>query len=90
MHTQIAKMSLQDIVNKAGSFRALFGSIEASGVAEKQVQDAFSEDGPFRAQGRVIRNGRTTVVAEAEIRDSKGVLCARGIGTWLVLLSIGS
>jgi acyl-CoA thioesterase len=46
-------------------------------------------NGPFRAQGRVIRNGRTTVVAQGEIRDSKGVLCAMGIGTWLILSSSG-
>ena len=42
-------------------------------------------DGPFRVLGRVIRAGRTAIVAEGEIRDSKDVLCAKGIGTWLVL-----
>ena len=42
-------------------------------------------NGPFRATGRVIRAGRTTIVAEGEIRDSRDVLCAKGIGTWQVL-----
>jgi uncharacterized protein (TIGR00369 family) len=47
-------------------------------------------DGPFDVMGRVVRNGRTVVVAEGEIRDSKGVLCAKGMGTWLTLGSTGS
>jgi uncharacterized protein (TIGR00369 family) len=42
-------------------------------------------DGPFRVLGRVIRSGKTAVVAEGEIRDSKDRLCAKGIGTWLTL-----
>jgi uncharacterized protein (TIGR00369 family) len=45
-------------------------------------------DGPFSVVGRVIRAGRTAMVAEGEIRDSKDVLCAKGIGTWLVLSRI--
>jgi uncharacterized protein (TIGR00369 family) len=45
-------------------------------------------DGPFHVLGRVIRTGKTAIVAEGEIRDSKGVLCAKGIGTWLVLSRI--
>jgi len=40
-------------------------------------------DGPFHVLGRVIRSGRTAIVAEGEIRDAKGRLCAKGIGTWL-------
>jgi uncharacterized protein (TIGR00369 family) len=46
-------------------------------------------DRSFQVVGRVIRNGRTAMVAEGEIRDSKGVLCAKGIGTWLILPSSG-
>jgi acyl-CoA thioesterase len=157
-------MSLQDMVDKAGSFKALFDSLKAAGAdVEEQVQGALSRDrifgyigfkieklesgnvqlsfpmsenitrwggmvhggvvmtsldnacglavmtvnpgknqvtvelkvnflepltdGPFRVAGRVIRNGRTAMVAEAELRDSKGVLCAKGIGTWLILSS---
>lgn len=44
-------------------------------------------DGPFRVLGKVIRDGRTAIVAEAEVRDSKGALCAKGIGTWMVRTS---
>ena len=157
-------MSFRAIVDKAGSFKALFESMKASGAdVEGQVQEAFEHDnifgfigfrvervesgsvqlsfplsenatrwggmvhggvvmtaldnacglavmtvnpgkdqvtmelkvnfleqltdGPFKVQGRVIRSGRTAIVAEGEIRDSKGVLCAKGIGTWLVLNS---
>lgn len=159
-------MSFRNIIEKAGSFRALFDSLKASGAdVEKQVQQAFENDrifryigfsvekvesgsvllsfpmsenatrwggivhggvimtaldnacglavmtvnpgkdqvtmelkvnfleqladGPFHVQGRVIRSGRTAIVAEGEIRDSKSVLCAKGIGTWLVLRSNG-
>ncbi len=42
-------------------------------------------DGPFRVMGHVIRAGKTAIVAEGEIRDSRDVLCAKGIGTWLVM-----
>ena len=45
------------------------------------------KDGTFHVQGSVVRAGRTAIVAEGEIRDSKGVLCAKGLGTWLVLRS---
>jgi uncharacterized protein (TIGR00369 family) len=48
------------------------------------------KDGPFHVHGKVIRTGRTAIVAEGEVKDSKGVLCAKGIGTWLVLRSSGS
>jgi acyl-CoA thioesterase len=157
-------MSFRDIVNKAGSFKALIGNLKASGAdVEKAVQQAFENDrifryigftvdevepgsvrlsfplsenttrwggmvhggvvmtaldttcglavmtvnpgkdqvtmelevnfleqltdGPFYVQGKVIRSGRTAIVAEGEIRDSKDALCAKGIGTWLVLNS---
>jgi acyl-CoA thioesterase len=155
-------MSFRNLVEKAGSFKALMESAKANGVdIEEQVQRAFEGDGifryvnlrvdkvdsgnvqlsfpmsekvtrwggmvhggvvmtaldnacglavmtvnpgknqvtmelkvnflepltngPFRVLGRVIRAGRTAIVAEGEIRDSKDVLCAKGIGTWLVL-----
>jgi uncharacterized protein (TIGR00369 family) len=158
-------MSFRNLVEKAGSFKALFESSKAQGVnIEQQVQEAFENDrifryvgfkvdkvesgsvqlsfpysdnvtrwggivhggvvmtaldntcglavmtvnpgmnqvtmefkvnflepltdGPFRVQGQVIRTGRTAIVAEGEIRDAKGVLCAKGIGTWLVLSRI--
>jgi acyl-CoA thioesterase len=153
-------MSFHDLIERAGSFKALFDGLKATGVdVEKQVQQAFENerlfkyvgfsiekidegvvqmsfpfsenltrrggmvhggvvaialdnacglavmtvnpkknqvtmelkinflerltDGPFHVSGRVIRSGRTAVVAEGEIRDSKDRLCAKGIGTWL-------
>lgn len=41
--------------------------------------------GPFRATGRVVRAGKTVAVAEGEIRDADGRLCAKGMGTWLMI-----
>lgn len=38
--------------------------------------------GPFKAAGKVVRAGSTTAVAEGEIRDADGKLCAKGMGTW--------
>jgi acyl-CoA thioesterase len=155
-------MSVRDLVQRAGSFKALFDGLKASGVnVEEQVQRALENDslfkyvgfkiekiddglvqlcfpfseritrwggivhggivamaldnacgfavmtvnsgknqvtmeltinflerlaeGPFSVTGRVIRSGRTAVVAEGEIRDSNQRLCARAIGTWLIL-----
>lgn len=41
--------------------------------------------GPFRATGKVIRAGKTLAVAEGEVRDANGKLCARSLGTWYLL-----
>ncbi len=40
--------------------------------------------GPFSAVGRVVRAGGTVAVAEGEIRDGDGRLCAKGMGTWFM------
>jgi acyl-CoA thioesterase len=40
---------------------------------------------PFTAKGFVIRHGRTTSVAEAELRDGSGILCAKALGTWYMI-----
>jgi uncharacterized protein (TIGR00369 family) len=37
---------------------------------------------PFRVIGRTVRQGRTVSVAESEVRDSEGKLCAKSLGTW--------
>ena len=37
---------------------------------------------PFRARGTVIRAGGSTAVAEGEIRDVEGHLCAKSLGTF--------
>jgi uncharacterized protein (TIGR00369 family) len=41
---------------------------------------------PFRAIGRELRSGRTTAVAEAEMRDGENELCAIALGTWYKIL----
>ncbi len=41
---------------------------------------------PFTATGRVLRHGRNVSVAEAEIRDGDGRLCAKALGTWYMIL----
>ena len=38
--------------------------------------------GPFIAKGVVIRRGGSTAVAEGEIRDADGRLCAKSLGTF--------
>ena len=40
---------------------------------------------PFRAVGRVVRAGRNIAVAEVDVFDSEGKLCAKGMGTWLYI-----
>lgn len=40
---------------------------------------------PFKAVGRVIRSGRNIAVAEIEVFDADGKLCAKGSGTWFYL-----
>ena len=41
--------------------------------------------GPFRAIGKVVRAGTTVAVAEGEVRDADGRLCAKGMGTWYMI-----
>ena len=41
--------------------------------------------GPFRASGKVVRAGKTVAVAEGEVRDAEGRLCAKGMGTWYMI-----
>lgn len=43
------------------------------------------EKGPFTATGRVVRAGRTIAVAEGEVRDAAGKLCAKSLGTWYMI-----
>jgi len=41
---------------------------------------------PFIATGRVLRHGRNVSVAEAEVCDGEGKLCAKALGTWYLIL----
>lgn len=38
-------------------------------------------------EARVIRAGRNIVVCEMDVTDESGKLCAKGIGTWMILYS---
>ena len=38
--------------------------------------------GPFVARGTIVRSGSATAVAEGEIRDADGRLCAKSLGTY--------
>lgn len=40
--------------------------------------------GPFRVCGRVLRRGKTLVVAEGEVKDAEGRVVAKAIGTWYI------
>jgi len=40
--------------------------------------DAFCE-------AKVVRAGKNIVVCEMDVTDEKGRLCAKGLGTWMIL-----
>jgi uncharacterized protein (TIGR00369 family) len=40
---------------------------------------------PFSATGRLLRHGRNVSVAESEMRDGDGKLCAKALGTWYMI-----
>lgn len=40
---------------------------------------------PFTARGEVLRHGKITSVAESELRDGDGKLCAKALGTWYMI-----
>jgi len=39
-------------------------------------------EGPFKVCGQVVKRGRRIVVVEGELRDGKGRLVAKALGTW--------
>lgn len=40
---------------------------------------------PFKAVGKVLRTGKTTIVVHGEIYDREGNICAASLGTWYIL-----
>ncbi len=42
-------------------------------------------EGPFKVCGQVVRSGRRIVVVEGEVRDARGRLVAKALGTWYSL-----
>lgn len=43
-------------------------------------------NGPLKTVAKTIRSGRTISVAEAELKDAKGKLCAKSIGTYYIVM----
>lgn len=46
------------------------------------LRPLMPEDSPFYAEGKVIKKGRTTVVALVTVYSNKGEPMAIGLGTW--------
>jgi acyl-CoA thioesterase len=40
---------------------------------------------PFAVTGKVLRQGRNVAVAESELKDAQGKLCAKSLGTWYLI-----
>lgn len=40
------------------------------------------KNGPFTVAGKVIRRGKELAVAQGEVTDAEGRLCATSLGTW--------
>jgi len=45
---------------------------------------------PFKALGDVIKIGRSTAVAEAQLLDAGNKVCAMALGTWFIMQSEGT
>jgi len=43
------------------------------------------KNGPFRAIGKVVKSGKNLFVVEGEVRDTRGVLCAKSLGSWYII-----
>jgi acyl-CoA thioesterase len=43
------------------------------------------KNSPFKVTGKVLRQGRNVAVAESEVKDSGGKLCAKSLGTWYLI-----
>lgn len=56
---------------------------EAPGIVTIDLATSFIAGGAGRlvAEGRVLKPGRTTIFAEAEVRNTDGTLVAKAIGT---------
>ncbi|MFZ5509561.1 MAG: PaaI family thioesterase [Pseudomonadota bacterium] len=55
-----------------------------AGVVTVDLSASFlrAGNGRLRAEGRVLRGGRSLVFCEGEVRDSSGELVAKGMGTF--------
>jgi len=57
---------------------------EAKGIVTAALSVSFfrSADGALRAEGRVLRAGRSIVHCEGEVRDGSGEVVAKALGTF--------
>ncbi len=57
---------------------------QAAGIVTVSLTVSFlrSCSGLLRAEGRVLRGGRSLVFCEGEVRDASGEVMAKGIGTF--------
>jgi uncharacterized protein (TIGR00369 family) len=57
---------------------------EAAGIVTVELSVSFlrSANGHLRAEGRVLRGGRSIVHCEGEVRDADGELVAKALGTF--------
>jgi acyl-CoA thioesterase len=65
--------------------RSLLAADESSVTVELKVNFiAPASDGELRAEARVVSRGNRMVVGEVEVKDDRGTLIARGLGTSMV------
>lgn len=56
---------------------------DSAGIMTIDMSTSFiaAGEGRLRAEGRVLKPGRSTIFAEAEVRNADGALVAKAIGT---------
>lgn len=56
---------------------------DSAGIMTIDMSTSFiaAGEGQLRAEGRVLKPGRSTIFAEAEVRNTDGALVAKAIGT---------
>jgi len=71
------------LLDTALATAALSLAPEASGAMTVQLSVTFiaGASGSLLAEGRVVRDGRSLVFCEGEVRDATGALVAKGLGT---------
>ncbi len=81
-----ALMSLTDTIGGVVAFLNLPDGAGTSTISSSTVFLRGVREGTVTATGRLIHNGRTTIVAETELTDARGRPVARTTQTQAVLL----
>jgi uncharacterized protein (TIGR00369 family) len=76
-----ALLSLLDITMSM-SARTLFDPPRSIMTIDLSTQFISTAKGLIRAEGRVVRAGKSTIFCEGEVKDEKGELVAKAIGTF--------